>query len=132
MIEYLNTINSHTAATKTVKIPVGDEEMLMAGSVCQMSDGILTKNYTAGKTAYLTLEGKNPGDGKDAIECVRLAVGMVLRGDVMNGATSLKFGDHIDFTQDTLEYYNLFSSTGTALEVIANDDTYATVIVNKI
>lgn len=132
MIRYVDTLNSHTAATRTVKIPVSVEEDIPLGTVGQISGGIFAKEYTSGRSCYLTIEKKSFSDGKTEINCVRLQPGMILECDFNSDIASVKFGDHVGFLPDPLEYLTHVDTGDSSLEVISKEGNKVTVIINKL
>lgn len=130
MIYYLRRLNSHTAVAETFNIRVTPTSEIECGSICSISNGILTQQRNSSRPDYLALEDKRSGDGKLVVSCVRLAPGMVVKTDVYDDISLYLIGDTCSFVANNEEITCSVQHTGNDAEVIDNDGTYVTLILN--
>ena len=129
MFKYLKTIGAHSGAAEPEYLRVKTATTVKLGTLCEVSDGYLSNSYTAGKTKFVSLEGKEHDENKKFIKCLRVLPGMFFEVDFMGEVENIPAGTMVMPINDSDDnYYHCEEGSG-RIEVI-DSDCFAT--TNKI
>ena len=133
MFKYVKTFNAASGGVEPEYLPVKDTDTFTQGCVCELSVGYLANTITDGKTKFVTLDEKTPGDGKKKLPCMRVLPGMVFETLYVGDESMLYPGNCLNFDTDTKGCHSIIRpETAKYVEIVDcthYDDQYAVLAV---